>query len=84
MLPASFLVLALWSYSIWCFHKASRHRASGVDSSRARLWRAEDFSNLGLMYRRRGTWAMLGFIAVVLCVLVLMLLFGIPFVRQPS
>jgi hypothetical protein len=39
---------------------------------------------MGLMYRRRGSWAMLGFIAVVLGVLVLMLLFGIPFVRQPS
>jgi hypothetical protein len=82
VLPASVLVLVLWSYSIWSFHKARKHGAAGVGPARARLWRSEDFSHTGLLYRRRGIWAMYAFVGVVLTVLVLMLLFDIPFARH--
>ena len=83
VLPASVLVLIFWSYSLWCFHQARKYGAAGIEPARTRLWRNEDLSHTGLLYRRRGILAVYAFVGVVLAVLVLMVLFEIPFVRHP-
>lgn len=82
VIPAWFLAATLWIYSIWCFHRALKHTAFGMESWRAWLWRDDDLSSEGLRFRRRGSRAMLGFVAVVLGVFALAWLLGIPFTSR--
>ena len=90
MIPAWFLAIALWIYSIWCFGRALKHPAPGIEAWRAWLWRNADLSSEGLKFRRRGSRAMLGFVAVVLGVFALAWLFGVssakanPMTERPN
>ena len=90
VIPAWLLAIALWIYSIWCFGRALKHPAPGIEAWRAWLWRNSDLSSEGLKFRRRGSRAMLGFVAVVLGVFALAWFFGIaaakanPVTERPS
>jgi hypothetical protein len=80
--PALFLGTVLYCYSIWCFGRALRHPATGIEPSPLWLWQSDRLSPAGLQYRRRGTKALLGFIAVILGVALLSFVLRVPVVHR--
>jgi hypothetical protein len=80
--PAWFLAVGLWIYGVWCFSRALKRTAPGVDPKHAWLWRDQDLSAEGHRYRRRGICAFFGFVAVVVGVFALSWALGLPTVQR--